>query len=410
MIDVSKIRKDFPMYNKHNGLYNKLPLIYLDSAATSFKPSCVLDEIKNYYENYTSNTKRSDYILAYEVDKKFEEARKVVADFFNAGIDEISFTSGTTFSLNQIAYSLIDEIKKGDEIIISYNEHASNVLPWYNIAKLKEAKIVFVPLDKYGNITKDNLLKVINKKTKIVSFASVSNVLGNRINTKELSNIAHKYNAYYICDAAQEAPHHKIDVKDSDVDFLVCSAHKMLGPTGVGLMYVKKEIQHKLKPFLYGGEMNARFDINLNVSLKEFPLSFEAGTQNIEGVLGFAKAIKYLKRIGFDEIEKHEEELKKYAISKLKKLDNVILYNRNNDSGIITFNVKKVFAQDVASYLSSKNVFIRSGTHCAKLLHEHIKDNSTCRASTYIYNDFKDIDRFVDGVSKSEDFLDAFFG
>ena len=409
MLDVKDIRKDFPMYSLHNGEYDNKPLHYLDNAATSFKPSVVINKINEYYNNYSANTKRSDYSLAYKIDQEFEEARKVVASFINANIDEVAFTSGATMSLNEIAYSLLYELKEGDEIILSYNEHASNVLPWYNIAKMKRCKIVFAPSDKKGVITPNNLSKVMTPKTKIVSLASVTNVLGVRQPIKELVKITHNNNALFVCDGAQEAPHHKIDVKDTNVDFLALSSHKMVGPTGVGLLYVKKEVQNKIWPFIYGGEMNSRFDSSLNVSLKEFPLSFEAGTQNIAGILGFAEACKYLNNIGLEEIEKHEKSLKTYAIKQLKEMKNIILYNDFNDSGIITFNVKDIHAQDVATFLSSNNVFIRSGNHCAKLLPEVLNVNSTCRASLYLYNDFSDIDALVSSLKKSGDFLDVYF-
>lgn len=409
MIDVSNIRKDFPMYSNHNSLYDDKPLHYLDSAATSFKPSCVIDAMNSYYLDYTSNTKRSDYSLAYKADKEFEEARKVIANFINASSDEIAFTSGATMALNEIAYSLILDLDEGDEIVLSYHEHASNVLPWYNVAKLRKCKIVFVEHDKKGVITPNNLLKVVNKKTKVVSLSSVTNVLGVTQPINELVKIAHSVKAYFVCDAAQEAPHHKIDVRSSGVDFLALSAHKMLGPTGVGLLYVRRELINKIHPIIYGGEMNSRFDTNMDVTLKEFPLSFEAGTQNIAGVIGFASAIKYLEKIGLDEIEKHERELKRYAIKRLKENKNIILYNEFNDSGIITFNVKDIHAQDVATYLSTNNVFIRSGNHCSKLLPEIMKVNSTCRASLYLYNDYDDIDTLVSTLKKSEDFLDAYF-
>ena len=409
MIDVSNIRNDFPMYSKHNSLYEDKPLHYLDSAATSFKPSVVVDAINDYYENYTSNTKRSDYSLAFKADKEFENARNIIAKFINASSDEIAFTSGATMALNEIAYSLILDLDEGDEIVLSYHEHASNVLPWFNVAKLRKCKIVYVEHDKRGIITPANLLKVVNKKTKVVSLSSVTNVLGVCQPISDLVKIAHSVKAYFVCDAAQEAPHHKIDVKASDVDFLALSAHKMLGPTGVGLLYVKKELIKLIHPIIYGGEMNSRFDTTGEILLKEFPLSFEAGTQNIAGVIGFASAIKYLEKIGLNEIEKHEKELKRYAIKRLKENKNIILYNDFNDSGIITFNVRNIHAQDVATYLSTNNVFIRSGNHCSKLLPELMKVSSTCRASLYLYNDYDDIDTLCLTLKKSEDFLDAYF-
>lgn len=408
-LDPYKIRKDFPMYEEHNSSYNRLPLVYLDNSATTFKPYQVIDSINHYYKDITANTKRGDYSLAHDADVAFEDSRKIVSSFINCDSDDLIFTSGDTMALNEIAFGLLDYIEEGDEILLSKEEHASNALPWFKVAKMKKAIIKFVELDEDYRITIDNFKKALSNRTKIVSLASVSNVLGFSLPVKELASLAHSVGAIYIDDAAQSIPHKKIDVKDLDVDFLAFSAHKMLGPTGIGAFYGRRELLEKISPCLYGGEMNARFDSTGYMSYSDLPYRLEAGTQNIAGVLGFASACKYIQSIGFEAISAHERMLREYAVSKIEDLGNCTIYNQSADSGIITLNVNKVFAQDVATYLSSRGVFVRSGNHCAKMLPEVIDTKATVRASIYIYNTKEDIDALVDGLKHSEDFLDAFF-
>ncbi len=405
-----EIRKDFPMYDKHDGKFKNLPLVYLDNSATTFKPYCVIESVNHYYMDITANTRRGDYSLAHEADMAFDEARRSVAKFIHARDEkEIIFTSGDTQGLNEIAYGLLPLLQKGDEIILSQSEHASNVLPWFQVCKISGAVLKYVQLDEKGRITPEGLLKVISEKTKIVSLASVSNVMGYKADVKKLVQIAHEYHAIYIDDAAQSIAHSKTDVQESDVDLLVFSGHKMLGPTGIGVLYGKMEILEKMSPLLYGGEMNARFHSDMYLSLDDIPYRFEAGTQNIAGVLGLKSACEYLSKIGFDQIEEHEAMLRRLAIDGLKKNGNAIIYNEDADSGIITFNIKNVFPQDVATYLSSKGVFVRSGTHCAKILPEFMHVDGTVRASIYLYNTKEDIEAFVQACSTAEDFLDAFF-
>lgn len=408
--DPHEIRKSFPMYSRHCEKFNGLPLVYLDNSATTFKPQCVIDSINHYYCDITANTRRGDYSLANAADKAFDDARKTIASFLNADEpEEVIFTSGDTQGLNELAYGLIPLLKEGDEIILSPSEHASNVLPWFQVCKITKATIRYVPLDEKGMVTKEGLLKVINDKTKVVSLASVSNVMGYQVNVKELVQIAHSYHAIYIDDAAQSVAHQKTDVKDTDVDFLVFSGHKMCGPTGIGVLYGKRQMLERLSPLLYGGEMNARFHSDGYLSLDDVPYRFEAGTQNVAGVLGLARACQFLEEVGFDKIQKHEMELRKLAIEGLKKNGNAVLYNPDADTGIITFNIKNVFPQDVATYLSHKGVFVRSGTHCAKILPEFLHVEGTVRASLYLYNTKEDVLAFVDACAHAEDFLDAFF-
>ena len=344
MFDVYKIRKDFPMLR---GLsMQNHPLIYLDSAATSLKPQCVIDAISLYYSDYCANSHRGDYDIAHRVDKEYEEARNTVAKFINADSNEVVFTSGASMSLNVIANGLIPFIKEGDEILLSEAEHASNVLPWFHVAEKTGAVVKYIPLNEEGLLTVESLKNTITNKTKVVALAHISNVLGHIIDVKELARVTHQYDAYFICDGAQSVPHIKTDVKDLDVDFLVFSAHKMCGPTGLGVLYGKFDLLCKIEPLHMGGGMNTYFDMCGGVGLYLPPTKFEAGTQNIAGVIGFKAAIDYINSIGIENIEMYEKELKKYAISKLKELDNVIIYNENSECGIITFNIKDVFAQD----------------------------------------------------------------
>ena len=407
--DPYQLRHDFPMYEEHDSKFKGLPLVYLDNSATTFKPYPVIDAVNHYYKDITANTRRGDYSLAHEADLALENARKTVAAFLNAQEEEICFTSGDTMGMNEVAYGLLPFLKEGDEILLSMEEHASNVLPWFNVAKITKAVIRYIPFDENGRLTVENFKKSLTDRTKIVSLASVSNVLGYALPVKEFVALAHQKGAIYIDDAAQSVPHMKIDVKDSDVDFLAFSGHKMVGPTGTGVLYGKKEMLEKISPTFYGGEMNARFDSTGYLSLDDIPYRLEAGTQNVAGILGLAKACQYLENIGFDKIHEHELHLRRMAVEGLKKNGNAILYNEDADSGIVTFNIKDVFAQDVATYLSSKGVFVRSGQHCAKILPEYLKTQGTVRASFYLYNTEEDVKAFVKACSTAEDFLDAFF-
>lgn len=408
MLDVKKIREDFPIYKNHEN--DKLPLVYLDNAATTLKPKIVIDACSYYYEYDGANAHRGDYPLAYNVDKKVEETRKHLASFLNAETREIVFTSGTSMSMNLVAFGYgMKYLTKDDEILLTEAEHASNVLPWFKVSEVTGAKINYIPLDKEGRLIKENLIKVITKNTKVVSVAQVTNVLGFKNNIKELSEVAHKYGAILVCDAAQSAPHMKIDVKDLDCDALCLSAHKMLGPTGIGALFAKFSLLKKMDPLMMGGGDNARFDMCGNVAYLEPPAKFEAGTMNLSAIYGFDACLTYLESIGMDNIEKHENELHEYAIKKLETLPNLIIYNKEADSGIITLNVKDVFPQDEATYLASKGICVRSGEHCAKLLKDRLKTIGTIRVSTYFYNDKNDIDILYEALKTGGDYLDAFF-
>lgn len=408
MIDPQIIRRDFPMY-ANDGMYKGKKLIYLDNCATTFKPRQVIDEADRYNLSVTANTKRGDYLLAHDADVAYDESRATVAKFINASPEETCFTCGDTMALNQVAFGLEHTIHKDDEIVISYHEHASVVLPWYKVAERTGAKIVFVPLDEEGRITPDALRSVVNERTKVVCLASTTNVLGYSVDVKEMAKIAHSVGALYVDDGAQSVPHKKTDVKDTDVDFLCFSGHKMVGPTGTGVMYGKKELLETLTPLMWGGEMNARFDTEGGIMLDDPPSRFEAGTQNVSGAMGLAEACRYLDRIGFHEIHEHEEKLRKIAVDGMSDIQKIKVYNPNADAGLITFNHTSVFSQDTATWLGSKGVFVRSGTHCAKLLPVFTGAPATVRASFYIYNDEEDINALIEGAKNAEAYLDVFF-
>ena len=408
MYDIKKIRSDFPMLKDHT--MQGHPLVYLDNAATTFKPKAVIDAMVEYYSEYCANAHRGDYDLTHIVDTKFDEARETVAKFINADRREVVFTSGTSMSLNMVAYGYGAKcIKKGDEILLTQAEHASNVLPWFKVAEMTGATIGYIPLDHEGRLTPESLAKVITEKTKVVSVAHVTNVLGFTVDVKALAKIAHAHGAIIVVDGAQSVPHIKTDVKDLDCDFLAFSGHKMCGPTGIGVLYGKYDLLVKTDPFMTGGGMNARFDMCGEVAYMQPPIKFEAGTQNIDGVLGLAAAIKYLESVGMENIVAHEHELRRYAIEKLKKLDNIIIYNEHAEAGIITFNIKGVFGQDAATFLDSKGIAVRSGNHCAKILLTFLGTSNTLRASFYLYNTKEEVDAFVEACKKGGDFLDAYF-
>ncbi len=409
MFDVYKIRKDFPMLSDDK-IEQGRKLVYFDNAATTFKPYSVIKASDEYYLNETANAHRGDYDLAYKVDTKVDEVRDKVAKFINAKKEEIVFTSGTSMSINLIAFGYgIKYLKEDDEILLTEAEHASNVLPWFKVKEVTGAKINYIPLDKDGRLTVANIKKAITKKTKIVAIAQITNVLAFKADIKEIAKVCHEYGALLMVDGAQSVPHMKVDVKDLDCDFLSFSGHKLCGPTGIGILYGKYDLLKKTDPFMSGGGNNARFDMCGNVAFLQPPEKFEAGTQNLAGIYGLGAAIDYLNNLGMDNIENYERELRKYAISKLKTLQNLIIYNENAEGSIITINVKDVFAQDEASFLNSKGICVRSGEHCAKILHEFLKTVATVRISFYFYNTKEEVDYLYETLKEGGNFLDAYF-
>lgn len=392
MLDVNTIRKDFPM------LQNNPDLIYFDNGATSLKPQCVIDAVTDFYTKHTSNVHRGDYAIAALNDRLYDDTRKSVARLINCDAREVVYTHNVSQSLNQIVYGLKKELKKGDTVLLTMAEHASNLLPWFHLKDEIGISIEYIQTDDQANITLDSFKKSMHEGVKVVSVAEVTNVLGSVQPIKEMSAIAHQYGAYMVVDGAQSVPHMPVDVKDLDIDFLGFSAHKMCGPGGVGILYGKYDLLEKMDPVFSGGDMNARFNKDGEVILKETPVKFEAGTPNIEGVIGTGAACEYLMKIGMDNIHEYEKELRGYFCEKLSVLDNIEILNPTNAYGPIDFNVKGVFAQDAAGYLASKNIAVRSGNHCAKILHNIIGTDQSIRASLYFYNTKEEVDRFVEAA------------
>ena len=409
MYDVYKIREQFPMLSKQKYMQGK-PLVFLDNASTTFKPQCVIDAIVKYYTEENSNSHRGDYDLCYNMDVEIENTRKTIAKFVNCDFKEVVFTSGDTMSLNLIANSYGRKfLKKGDEVVLSYAEHSSDILPWYQICNEVGAVIKFIPLSENGELLPQNLELVMSEKTKVVSIANVGNVLGYTANIKGLAAVAHKHGAVIVVDGAQSVPHDVTDFKGWDIDFLTFSAHKMCGPTGIGCLIGKYDLLDKMDPFIVGGGNNVTFGTNQNVEYLNPPVKFEAGTLHLAGILGFKAAVEFIMSIGIENIRQHDQELFDYAIKELDKLDNVIVYNKQARGGVITFNVKDVFAQDEATLLNSKGIAVRSGQHCAKILNGFLKTPATCRMSTYLYTTKEEIDALVNALKEGGDILDAYF-
>lgn len=396
MFDVSRIRQDFPMLLDESG--RERELVYFDNSATSFKPREVIEAEMAYYTRFSANIHRGDYALSYEADQAYDSARETMARFINADDREIVFTSGTTQGLNMAAYGLKSMLKQGDVILSTLAEHASNILPWFRLAEQTGAKVEFIPLDEQGRLTVENFKKALHERVRIVAIAQVTNVLGYLADIKTICTLAHQAGAIVVVDGAQSVPHRKVDVRDLDCDLLAFSGHKMCGPTGIGVLYGKYELLEKMEPMMLGGGANKRFNSHGDLILSKVPDRFEAGTVPIGQAVGLARAAEYLQRIGFETIEKQEQMLQKHLAEKLKAMDNIEFYNPESDSAICSFNVKGIFAQDAASYLSSRNIAVRSGNHCAKMLVEFLGTDATIRASMYFYNTLEEADRFVEAL------------
>jgi len=381
----------------------KQDIIYLDNGATSLKPKCVIDKIVDYYENYSANAHRGDYDISFKVDMEYENTRDLVREFIHAEFkEEIVFTSGTTESLNYIATGFFSHmIEPGDEILITQSEHASNVLPWFELANRYGAVIKYIPLDEHHYVTLENVKKSVTKNTKIIALAHITNVIGDVRPIKEITEFAHKNNIFVVVDGAQSVPHKKVDVMDLDIDFLTFSAHKMCGPTGVGVLYGKKELLEALIPVKLGGGMNESFDSVDQVYYNELPARLEAGTPNISGVIAFGEALRYLMNIGMDKIEEQETKLRKYLIDHLIKIPHLDIVNIESDSAIVAFNVDGIFSQDVAYYLNKYNVCVRAGNHCAKILKSEVGVTNTIRVSLYFYNTEEEIDNLIELLKDS---------
>lgn len=383
-------REDFPMLNQD--------YIYFDNGATTFKPNKVIQSVVDYYTKYTANSHRGDYDLSQKVDYLYENTRDVVKNFIKANNSkEIIFTSGTTMSLNMIVFGFMKYfLKAGDEVLITKAEHASNVLPWLELEKEIGIVVKYIPLDDKHKVTIENVKNSITKNTKVISLAYVTNVIGDVRPIKEIASLIHDNNGLIVVDGAQSVPHIKTDVAYDDIDFLAFSGHKMLAPTGIGVLYAKEKYLELMKPISYGGGMNSRFESNKEVEYKELPLRLEAGTQNIAGVLGLQAAIKYIEEIGIDKIHEHEMELKNYLLTKLKEIDNIEIYNQESDSGIIVFNIKNIFSEDTSRYLNHYHICVRAGNHCTKMVKDEIGIKNTCRISFYLYNTKEEIDKLIE--------------
>lgn len=390
-------REDFPMLQQD--------IVYFDNGATTLKPKCVVDKMVDYYSNYTSNIHRGDYQAAIRTNKEYDGVREIVRDFIKAEKEnEIVFTKGSTEALNMIAFGYFKNIlNEDDEVLIDKAEHASDVLPWLVLQEKIGIKVKCIPLDENYELTVDNVKKSITSKTKVISISHISNVVGDIRDVKTIGQICHDKDIYFVVDASQAVSHIDINVVDSNIDFMAFSAHKMMGPTGVGVLYGKYDLLLKMEPLEYGGGMNQYFEENGDYELKLPPLKFEAGTPPIAEVIGMGEAIKYIKKIGVDKIHEHELTLKKYLVSEMEKIDNVILYNKSSESGIVIFNLDHVFSQDTSIYLNHYNIYIRAGNHCTKMLKDDLKIKNTCRVSMYVYNTKDDVDKLIDALKNSKD-------
>ena len=404
-MNINEIKKDFPLLENRD-------IAYLDSGATTQKPKEVIEAIKKYYENSNANPHRGAYSLSIEATEQYENTRTKIAEFINARHrEEIIFSKNATESLNLIAYSYgMNNLKKDDEVVISIMEHHSNLVPWQKITKATGSKLNYMYINENYEISDEEIESKITDKTKIVGITHISNVLGTINNVKKIIKYAHKKGAIVIVDASQSIPHMKIDVQELDADFLVFSGHKMLAPLGIGVLYGKREILNNMTPFLMGGDM-IEYVYEQETTFAPLPNKFEAGTQNVEGVIGLGAAIDYIKKIGYDKIQEKEKEVISYARQELSKLDYLALYltpNAQNHSSVISFNIKGVHPHDVASILDSENVCVRSGNHCAQPLMRFLGIDSTCRASFYFYNSKEDVDRLVSALNKAYKMFEKF--
>jgi cysteine desulfurase/selenocysteine lyase len=409
MLDLGKIRGDFPILKRK---INNHPLIYFDSAATSQKPRQVIESMKEFYEKHNANVHRAVHTLSQEASELYENAHEEVAKFINAkGMEEIIFVRGTTEAINLVAYAWgLRNLKREHEVLVTLMEHHSNIVPWENLSRVKGFKVKYVEVNDDGTLNYETLENAISDKTRIVCLVHVSNVTGAINDVKRVAKIAHEHGSLVLVDGAQSVPHLPVDVKDLDVDFLAFSGHKMLGPTGIGVLYGKREILEEMEPFHGGGEMirDVTFDKmtgRCSISLNDLPWKFEAGTPNICGGVGLMAATKYLKDVGMENVEAHEKTVTEYAISGMQECETVKIYGPKDvrdKCGIIPFSVDGLSSHDVALFLDSYGIMVRSGFHCAQPLHEKFGLKSSARVSFYVYNTHEEIDRFVDVLKETE--------
>ena len=390
-------RDDFPIL--------KTGIIYFDNGATTLKPNSVVDSVTAYYTKYTANAHRGDYTNSLKVDEEYENVREKVKNFINASkTSEIIFTKGATESLNMIVFGFMKyNLKKGDEVLLTKAEHASNVLPWLELEKSLGIVVKYAPLNENHELTLDAVNRAITPKTKVISIAHVTNTIGDRRPIKEIGELCKKKGIYFVVDGAQSIPHLKTDVNELNIDFLAFSFHKMLGPTGVGVLYGKYDLLDMMHPLNFGGGMNNFFEADGSLEYKSLPTRLEAGTPNIAGVIGSGAALDYLNNIGMDKIESYLTDLRNYLVEGLSKIKNVNIYNKNSASTTVIFNLDNIFSQDTSIYLNSYNICVRAGNHCAKILKDEIGIRNTCRITLYLYNTKEEIDKLLDVLKDTKD-------
>ncbi|TYT80039.1 cysteine desulfurase [Listeria monocytogenes] len=406
MIDIQKIRADFPILAQE---INEKPLAYLDNAATSQKPKQVIEALTHYYEFDNANVHRGVHTLAARATDAYESARGKVAKFIHAReVAEIIFTRGTTSAINLVVDSYAEAtIEAGDEIVISYLEHHSNLIPWQQLAKRKGAVLKYIELEDDGTISVEQAKKTIGEKTKIVALAHVSNVLGTITPIKEIAAVAHQFGAVILVDGAQAVPHMEVDVVDLDADFYAFSGHKMMAPTGIGALYGKRELLDAMEPTEFGGEMIDFVEL-YDSTWKELPWKFEAGTPIIGGAIALGAAIDYLAEVGLANIHAHEQALASYAIEEMSKIEGITIYGPKDASkrcGLVTFNLEGAHPHDIATILDEDGIAIRAGHHCAQPLMKWLDVSSTARASFYIYNTKEEIDALIDGLKLTKEYF-----
>ena len=399
MKNIDLIRKDFPILDAKVNGHN---LIYLDNAATSQTPNCVIDSISDYYKNLNSNIHRGVHFLSQKATEKYENTRKKFKVHLNANsTKEIIFTSGTTHSINLVANGFINSLKKGDEIIVSQLEHHSNIVPWQMLCEKTGAVMKVIPMNNLGELDLNAYEKLVSNKTKVVFVNHVSNALGTVNPVEQIIEKAHQHDAKVLIDGAQAVPHFHVDVKELDVDFYVCSAHKICGPTGVGILYGKQEILEELPPYQGGGEMIDEVTFE-KTTYADLPNKFEPGTPNIAGVIASGVALDYINDIGLDNIKKYEDELLAYATEKLKEINGVKIYGESeNKTSVISFNIGDIHPYDIGSVIDNLGVAVRTGHHCAQPIMDYFKIPGTIRVSFCFYNNFEEIDILIDSLKKA---------
>ncbi|MGX1901588.1 cysteine desulfurase [Thermolongibacillus altinsuensis] len=406
-MDVKELRKLFPILDQE---VNGKPLVYLDSAATSQKPLPVIEAVNNYYREYNSNVHRGVHTLGTKATDAYEGAREKVRRFIGAkSTEEIIFTRGTTTAINLVAASYgRANLREGDEIVITYMEHHSNIIPWQQVAKQTGATLKYIPLQEDGTIRLEDVENTVTPNTKIVAVVHVSNVLGTINPVKQIAEIAHRNGAVIVVDGAQSTPHMKINVQELDCDFFAFSGHKMCGPTGIGVLYGKKALLEKMEPIEFGGEM-IDFVGLYESKWKELPWKFEGGTPIIAGAIGLGAAIDFLEEVGLDQIAKHEHKLAQYALEQMSQIEGITIYGPKERAGLVTFNLDDVHPHDVATVLDAEGIAVRAGHHCAQPLMKWLNVTATARASFYLYNTEEEIDKLVLALKKTKEYFSHVF-